>query len=585
MSPLAEALPLSLPETTLLDLAEIAVAAHQNEIATEIRQTDAALARGALTIAVLGQFKRGKSTLLNALAGREVFPTGLLPLTAVATHLVRGPPGARITEPDGTVRPVDVSEIADYVSERRNPGNRHGIGRVEISMPLPEWTEGVTFVDSPGIGSPHDANTSAARALLPQADAALFVLSPDPSITSEEIAFLSEASSYAARFFFVLNKSDLVQPAELTDLEEYLQGILRDRCGFGLVRLYPLSARNALEGLARGDPSAGKRSGVGELWEELHRFIGPDRVASVREVVRVRIRQFSGRIRALIELSLKASQLSLAEYDRRLALLEKGIADVRVEHRATQAMLREEVAALSQRIAPLPRHEVELHLPELTERLDRFLSTPKGGTAGAVVRGFEEEFQREVGPVVREIRSQLANGISGDLARIAREFETRLERWFGHLASVVAHEFGVQLPGLSVEGSLAAPGRYTDRVEKLYEGTMAGQTALLLPATLLRRRIRSRLPRLVTEELDAQAGRISSDLLDRIDRSWDVLRAHVTDQLERNIRLLEESVNEGRRRQATTDGETAAWKAKMESLRARVDEAESRSGPTSIRPN
>jgi ABC-type uncharacterized transport system ATPase component len=51
----------------------------------QCEQLTAKLAEDRFTIAVLGQFKRGKSSLLNAIIGRDLLPTGILPLTSVIT--------------------------------------------------------------------------------------------------------------------------------------------------------------------------------------------------------------------------------------------------------------------------------------------------------------------------------------------------------------------------------------------------------------------------------------------------------------------------------------------------------------------
>jgi hypothetical protein len=45
------------------------------------------LAEDRFNLAVVGQFKRGKSTLMNAVLGRDLLPTGLLPLTSAITTL------------------------------------------------------------------------------------------------------------------------------------------------------------------------------------------------------------------------------------------------------------------------------------------------------------------------------------------------------------------------------------------------------------------------------------------------------------------------------------------------------------------
>ena len=579
MSPPATAVASPPPESPLQHLAEVAAAAGYPELGDEVRQVGSALARGALTIAVLGQFKRGKSSLLNAFAGERVFPTGLLPLTAVATRLVRGTRSVRVTERNGTTHSLPLDRVEEFVSERKNPGNRRGVVEVEISMPLPDWTEGVTFVDSPGIGSPHDANTAAARALLPHADAAIFVLSPDPSITANEIDFLREVSPHATKFFFVLNKSDLVAPAERDDLAAYLKEILESRCGFPNVRLYPVSAQQALEAAETGDSGLRAQSGLPALWEEVHRFVGPERTDSVERVVERRTQRYAERIRGMIDLAVTASQLTREEFDTRLRGLEEGIATVRSELRATQAMLREDVATFSRRMQAEPSHLLEPRAPDVVAKLDRHLAETRGGTAGAAVHRFEAELQKEVRAVVDPVRQSLAFEAQHELDRIALEFESRLKRWLVDLGRRVAQEFGVQLPELAVEGSLAASEQYSDRVERMYEGTMAGQTALLLPPSLLRRRLRSRLPRIVQEELDAQAGRLASDLVERLGKSWEGLRSHAAEQLERVVRALESALNEGQRRQSEGRGPNATWNERMGELRRQLATIEASAAP------
>ncbi len=580
MSPPATAVASLPPESPLERLAEVASAAGYPELGDEVRRVGSALARGALTIVVLGQFKRGKSSLLNAFAGERVFPTGLLPLTAVATRLVRGPRAVRVTERNGDAQSLPIDRVEEFVSERKNPGNRRGVAEVEISMPLPDWTEGVTFVDSPGIGSPHDANTAAARALLPHADAAIFVLSPDPSITSNEIEFLTEVSPHATKFFFVLNKSDLVAPDERDDLATYLREILERRCGFPNVRLFPVSAKLALEAAESGDAALRARSGLPTLWEEIHRFVGPERTDSVKRVVERRTQRYAERIQGLIDLAVTASQLSREEFTTRLRGLEEGIATVRSELRATQAMLREEVTTFSGRMQAEPSRRLEPRAAEVVAKLDRHLAETRGGTAGAAVHRFEAELQKEVRAVVDPARRALALEAQQELERIALEFESRLKRWLVDLGRRVAQEFGVELPELAVEGSLAASEQYSDRVERMYEGTMAGQTALLLPSGLLRRRLRSRLPRIVQEELDAQAGRLASDLVERLGKSWESLRSHAAEQLERDVRTLESALNEGQRRQAEGHGASATWSERMRELRQTLAAIEATAMPS-----
>ncbi len=83
------------------------------------------LTSGRLHLAVLGQMKRGKSSFINAVLGREILPTGVLPVTAIITEIRYGPtPEATIIYSTGGMREkVDLSTLADYITEAGNPGN------------------------------------------------------------------------------------------------------------------------------------------------------------------------------------------------------------------------------------------------------------------------------------------------------------------------------------------------------------------------------------------------------------------------------------------------------------------------------
>jgi ribosome biogenesis GTPase A len=135
---------------------------------------------------IVGEFKRGKSTLLNALAGVDVLPTGVLPVTTVPARVAQGPcEAARVLFRDARQREISLAEVRDYVDESRNPGNRLGVASVEVQLAtgLPPR---VVLVDVPGLGSVHQHNTEAALAALPEADAALVVVSVDPPLGQAE---------------------------------------------------------------------------------------------------------------------------------------------------------------------------------------------------------------------------------------------------------------------------------------------------------------------------------------------------------------------------------------------------------------
>lgn len=95
-------------------------------------------------LAVLGQFKRGKSSFINALLNQAVLPTGVVPLTSVITILHWGPQIAiKVIYRNCTDEPVSPDNLHQLVTERGNPGNRLGVSRVEIEYPQGHYESGV----------------------------------------------------------------------------------------------------------------------------------------------------------------------------------------------------------------------------------------------------------------------------------------------------------------------------------------------------------------------------------------------------------------------------------------------------------
>jgi len=150
------------------------------------------LAEDRFTLAVLGQFKRGKSSLMNAVIGREILPAGVLPLTSAITVLKYGPAERLVVHREDSIFPEElpVSSLSDYVTEKGNPANRKKVKTACVELPVPFLRRGIEFVDTPGVGSAIAANTATTYAFLPECDAVLFVTSVDTPMTSLELVFL-----------------------------------------------------------------------------------------------------------------------------------------------------------------------------------------------------------------------------------------------------------------------------------------------------------------------------------------------------------------------------------------------------------
>lgn len=131
------------PQLTNLHATEILDQARLIADPEEVSDVDRALARVAncrLRVLVLGEAKRGKSTLINALLGRPLLPTGVVPVTAVTTTITVGDrltEAAIVTGLDGIHESIDLDRLAHFVTESGNPGNNRGVAEVTVRVSSP----------------------------------------------------------------------------------------------------------------------------------------------------------------------------------------------------------------------------------------------------------------------------------------------------------------------------------------------------------------------------------------------------------------------------------------------------------------
>ncbi len=185
-----------------------------------------------IRVVVLGEAKRGKSSLINALAGRPLLPTGVLPVTSVVTVVRKDPRRSLVvTYQDGRTALGELDTIAEYVTDERNPANLRRISSVEVLVPDLPWPASVLVVDTPGTGSVdgrHDQVASDAEGTM---DVGLMVLTSDPPVSAREQRLIEDAASQAAELLVAINKSDLLSDDDLEVVVGYTRDVVAKTIG------------------------------------------------------------------------------------------------------------------------------------------------------------------------------------------------------------------------------------------------------------------------------------------------------------------------------------------------------------------
>lgn len=309
-----------------------------------------------LTISVIGQFKRGKSTLVNAILGSEILPVGIVPVTSVVTAISYGEPSAIVKFENGTEKQVDFEDLHIYVNEQENEGNKLGVSSVTIHALSDFLNSGVMLVDTPGVGSVHKHNTEAAYAFVKESDAVIFMLSIDSPINEIELGFLENAKDYAAKFYFAINKIDNVTTPELEDYLDYCRRLLQRTMDVESVVLMPVSAKH------------------GHGIEVLKDRLAKDCNSAVKDILVestiLKLRDILDSARGRLDLYWNALKLPTAKLDEKFFSLKASLEEIKESScRVADSVGSDETLSYSQL-----SNELDISLNEMKRKLTKEIS-------------------------------------------------------------------------------------------------------------------------------------------------------------------------------------------------------------------
>jgi Dynamin family len=211
-----------------------ATAYRRPDLAARAQQALARLAHPRVRVLVVGEFKQGKSMLVNALVNAPICPVDD-DIATYAPTVVRYADSPSVTlvrgsGPNGNEREervqVPAGELTDHVSEAGNPGNRASLKYAEVGIPRRVLADGLELVDTPGVGGLGSLHGSATTAMLPSADAILLVSGAAAEYSRPELEFLHQAGRICPNVACVLTKIDLYP--EWQRIAELDRGHLRD---------------------------------------------------------------------------------------------------------------------------------------------------------------------------------------------------------------------------------------------------------------------------------------------------------------------------------------------------------------------
>lgn len=535
----------------------------------QLHELKGRLQQSRVQIAVLGQFKRGKSTLLNALLEARVLPTAVTPLTAIPTFIQSGTPALRLVRLSGEEEMVGVSsvddistELARYVTEEGNPKNIKGLARVDIFLESSVLSNNLCFIDTPGIGSTFIHNSETAEATLPHCDAALFVVSPDPPITAAELDYLHRVRSAVGRLFIVLNKIDIVDDADLDRAESFLRNVLTRQAGVSdKTPLFRVAARSELDG--RNIPP---RSQLGRLKQVLTELRPADAESILAAAAEIKIRSTLTQLLNGAEIQLRALRMPVTELERRVARFDAAADELREERRRAFDLLAGDRSRILARIETEAAAVRQRTLDELRNRMEQALASgiepddARREILDAVPDLFEREFQN------------VNAAFTKDVDNLFRSHADRIYALAAAITTAAAEAFDIELyqaDRLEPLADLHAPYWVTSGLSeslipssKIIDHVLPKQIRI----TKTQKRLLSEIDTIVTRNVENLRWSMRLHLEKIFDQFSDDLRETLETEIAAATSLIKSTKENRSRESATTEKQSMALRSMQERL-------------------
>lgn len=229
------------------NLREYAREIETNDVLPLLDQIESLIDFPYFNVMFVGRYSTGKSTLINALLGKEFLPSAPIPSTKAITYILNGPQELLFSENmDGGIN------VHDSVLDLLDPHNSNISQAKKVSLYLNSQSmpDHICFVDTPGLEDPNISVTQLILEQAPLADAIVILLDINYPLSDKEIQFIQNLlkDDKERKLFVVLNKIDDKHVSEVDDVVDTIKKSFAS-LSIPSPRIFPLSARESLSAI------------------------------------------------------------------------------------------------------------------------------------------------------------------------------------------------------------------------------------------------------------------------------------------------------------------------------------------------
>ena len=500
-------------------------------------------------LVVLGQYKRGKTTLINSLVGNKILPSSVVPLTSIVTILKFGDEiRCNIFMNDGTEQNIRIEELHDYVTESGNPKNVRGVKCACIEYPIPLLEKGMQLVDTPGIGSTFLHNTETTYEFLYQLDAAVFLMSADVPISQVEKELLETIKNSTQKIFFVLNKVDNLVPKEIEEMSAHNNNVLKEM-GFTVQEIWPISARKALEGKTSKDEKLLLQSGLSNLETAIGNFLSSEKGKIVLNTAISKLKRITLQIQSQIAIETKTLTDSEEQLENKINTFHRLNANLKKDKEDIAYLIKGETVKLNQKAEEMLKVFEETETIRIRNSIQSYYENNHDANPTAlkedmqrivkaeIVKGFDA-FREDVEPVISDSIQETFNRFTKRSNDIIQEFKTAAEQLF---------EVPMQQSDFTID--LAEDKRFYYMVQESMSITEEEVKSILrtfMPKSISRKMVLKEMIDFVASEVGRNCGRTRSSLATRIGNTFKQYSKEISNLGNELIENIEQAMQKGK---------------------------------------
>ncbi len=504
-----------------------------------------------IDVAILGQFKSGKSSFLNSLIGKPILPVGVIPVTTTITRLQYGEKERAIVHHfDGQQTEVEVGAVEEFTSEAQNPTNEKNVEVVDIELPSLEKFGGLRLVDTPGLGSIFRYHIQTSENWLPEVGTALLAISSDRPLAEDDLHLIRELRTHTPKIILLLTKVDLLSQEQQKEVVRFFRTALQRELHEELpIFLYSTRLET-------------------ERWKEKveSEILGPlsiNRQDEFNRILRHKVQSLAKGCLSYLEIALKTSMQAGLDREQ----LRKQILNEKVNYE----LIREEISLIARENSLQTREIIQnylekFHQPHLNKKLLEILRKEMPfwrGDVGKLTRRYEDWLHEILAEELDHISKTEYKHFLGTLKKAHASLSRSLEAFRSLLNQNIERVLGLRLAEADWKIEVAEPHQPDIRIGRTFDFHF-GLLWFLIPMFIFRPFFERHYLKEIPNEVFVNLSRLAAQWEGRINKTIDGMKKQALKYVQDELATIESLLSRAQ-------GQTEEIRKTMEELRKTIE--------------